>query len=163
MKNSLNSIVRYNFQNFTHMTSYNTIITLFSPTPVMPLLPSLSPLVTSSLFSVSVSLFLFYYIHLFAYMIFGLILLMVSHHTWIVFWFLWAYFLLLPSLNHIVPAIVMPHKISHPQILWVLPFNDLNHQKKTQMFCHMGLRLIFPIPHFSLFTSFYVCLAGCVQ
>ena len=81
-----------------------------------------------------------------------LILVTVSHHTWIVVLLLWAYFLLLPSLNHIVPAIVMPHKISHPHILRVLPLNDLNHQKKTQKFCHMGLRLIFPIPHFSLFT-----------
>ena len=49
MKDSLNSIVLYNFQKFhTHMTLYNTIIILFSPTPVLPLLPSLSPLVTTS-------------------------------------------------------------------------------------------------------------------
>ena len=73
-----------------------------------------------------------------------LILTVLSHHTWtVVVLLLWAYFLLFPSLTHIVLAITMPHKIFHPQVLWVLPCNDLNHQKKTQMICHMDIEAIF--------------------
>lgn len=46
MKDSLGSIVHYNFR-FTHMISYNPIITIsFFPTPILP--AHLSPLITTS-------------------------------------------------------------------------------------------------------------------
>ena len=62
MKASLNSVVLYNFRSFTHMLLYNPIITTFSSYPYSVPPPPFSPLVTTSFFSSSVSLFLFCYI-----------------------------------------------------------------------------------------------------
>ena len=65
MQNSLNSIMLYNFESFTHTISYNFIITpIFYPYVA----PSLS-LVIASLSSVSMSLFLFCLIHQFNFQI----------------------------------------------------------------------------------------------
>ena len=48
------------FKSFTHMISNNPTITHFlSPTHILPLPPSLTPLVTASLFSRSVSVLFF--------------------------------------------------------------------------------------------------------
>lgn len=59
MKDSLNSIVFTVFRSFTLMISYNPVIALSPPTPELPLPASLSPLVTTSLFFMS--LLPFYY------------------------------------------------------------------------------------------------------
>ena len=58
----LNSIVLYNFQNFTHMISYHPMITSFyPPAPILPFPPYLSPMVITNLFSVSISLLFFFF------------------------------------------------------------------------------------------------------
>ena len=63
MNKKLNSIVLCKFSSFTHMTSYNPIIRLLKISyPILPFPLSLSPLVTNSLFSVSVSLLLFLFL-----------------------------------------------------------------------------------------------------
>ena len=64
MKDSLNSIVLYNFQKFhtdDFISSHNN--PFLSPTLILLLPPSLPPLVTTSLFSISVSWLLFCFIH----------------------------------------------------------------------------------------------------
>ena len=52
------------FPEVSHTISCNPIITLLLPTPIRPLLASLSPLVNTSSFPVSVSLLFPYYVHL---------------------------------------------------------------------------------------------------
>ena len=52
------------FPEVSHMISCNPIIILLLPTPIWPLLASLSPLVITSSFPVSVSLLFLCYVHL---------------------------------------------------------------------------------------------------
>ena len=94
----LNPIVLYNCQNLTHMISYNPIINFFSsPTPILPCPPSLSPLVTTSLFSRSWVCFFFV---LFTSLLYFLDSTDKRYHT--VFVFLW-----------LISLSIMPSKSTH--------------------------------------------------
>lgn len=86
---------------------------------------------------------------------------MASHHTWIVVLLLWDYFLLLPSLTHIVLVMPMSHKIVQPQILCVALCNDLNPQKKTQIIHHIKTEALFSNISFQP-AYFIACVLRCM-